>query len=67
MESSRAYAANVQITGLLDMRKNEVTGLETDLEKYPLTDDQATTKLYVDTVRNEIVDNLPEKADNGVF
>jgi len=67
MESTRAHAANVQITGLLDMRKNEVTGLETNLEKYPITDDQATTKLYVDTVRNEIVDNLPKKADNGVF
>ncbi len=67
MESTRVHAANVQITGLLDMRKNEVTGLETNLEKYPITDDQATTKLYVDTVRNDIVDNLPEKADNGVF
>ena len=67
MESTRAHAANVQITGLLDMRNNEVVGLDTNLEKYPLTDDQATTKIYVDTVRNEIVDNLPEKADNGVF
>ena len=67
MESTRAHAANVQITGLLDMRKNEVTGLETNLERYPLTDDQATTKIYVDSVRNDIVDNLPELADNGVF
>ena len=67
MESTRAHAANVQITGLLDMRNNQVVGLDTNLERYPWTDDQATTKIYVDTVRNEIVDNLPKKADNGVF
>jgi len=67
MESTRAHAANVQITGLLDMRMHEVTGLETDLELYPLTDDQATTKIYVDSVRDEIVNGLPELVDNGAF
>ena len=67
MEPTRAYAANVQITGLLDMRKNEVTGLETDLSLYPLTDDQATTKIYVDTARDAIIDSLEELVDNGEF
>ena len=67
MDPSKAYASDVQITGLLDMRKNEVTGLETDLSIYPLTNDQATTKIYVDTVRNGIVDGLPVLVDNGDF
>ena len=67
MESSKAYAANVQITGTLDMRNNEVKGLETDLDLYPLTDDQATTKVYVDTVRDGIVAGLPVLVDNGDF
>ncbi len=67
MENTRANAADVQITGILDMRNHEVTGMDTDLDRYPLRDDQGTTKLYVDTVRNDIVDNLPVLVDNGDF
>jgi hypothetical protein len=67
MENTRVSAADVQITGILDMRSNEVTGLDTDLTRYPLREDQGTTKLYVDTVRNDIVDNLPVLVDNGDF
>ena len=67
MENTRANAADVQITGILDMRNHEVTGLDTDLTRYPVRDDQGTTKLYVDTVRNDIVTNLPVLVDNGDF
>lgn len=67
MESSRTAAADVQITGVLDMRNHEVRGLETDLSLYPVRDDQGTSKVYVDSVRDQIIASLPLGADNGVF
>ncbi len=67
MATTRVSAADVQITGTLDMRDHEVTGLQTDLTLYPLRDDQGTTKIYVDSVRDEIVSGLPTLVDNGDF
>lgn len=67
MATTRVSAADVQITGTLDMRNNQVTGLETDLNLYPIRGDQGTTKVYVDTVRDEIVAGLPVLVDNGDF
>lgn len=67
MATTRVSAADVQITGILDMRNNEVVGLETDMALYPVRDDQGTSKVYVDTVRNEIVAGLPVLVDNGDF
>jgi len=67
MATTRVSAADVQITGILDMRNNEVMGLETDMTLYPVRDDQGTTKVYVDTVRDEIVAGLPVLVDNGDF
>lgn len=67
MAVTRVSAADVQITGTLDMRNNEINGLPTDMDLYPLRDDQGTTKVYVDTVRDEIVAGLPVLVDNGDF
>lgn len=67
MATTRVSAADVQITGILDMRNNEVMGLETDMTLYPVRDNQGTTKVYVDTVRDEIVAGLPVLVDNGDF
>ena len=66
MATTRVTAADVQITGTLDMRLHEITGLETDLTLYPLLGDQGASKKYVDTLRDEIVASLPD-ADNGEF
>jgi len=60
-------AADVQITGTLDMRKNRVTGLETDTSVYPKNNDDGATKKYVDEQRNVIIANLPNLVDNGGF
>jgi len=60
-------AADVQITGTLDMRKNRVTGLETDLNQFPLKDDDGASKKYVDAQRDYIIANLPNLVDNGGF
>lgn len=67
MASTRVTSANVQITGILDMRKNNVTGLETDLAVYPLNPDDGASKAYVDSVRDDIVANLPNLVDNGSY
>lgn len=66
MASTRVQAADVQITGTLDMRLHEIVGLETDLELYPKLDDQGATKKYVDTLRDEIVAGLVD-IDNGDY
>jgi len=67
MASTRVQAADVQITGILDMRQNNITQLETDLAVYPLQDSDGATKKYVDSVRDGIVNNLPNLADNGTY
>lgn len=67
MASTRVEAADVQITGILDMRQNNITDLETDLAVYPTQPDDGATKKYVDSVRDGIVANLPNNADNGTY
>ena len=67
MASTRVTAADVQITGVLDMQSNSITGMETNLSVYPTQDDQAATKKYVDTAKAEIVASLPSQVNNGEY
>jgi hypothetical protein len=67
MASTRVIAADVQITGTLDMRYHPIQNLNTNLQEYPTEPHQGASKLYVDTLRDEIVDGLPDTADNGEF
>ena len=66
MATTRVTAADVQITGTLDMRLHEITGLDTDLVNYPVLDDQGASKKYVDQVRDDIVAGLVD-VDNGDY
>ncbi len=45
---TRVTAADVQITGVLDMRSYNISGLTTDLSVYPTEPDQGASKKYVD-------------------
>lgn len=67
MATTRVQAADVQITGVLDMRRHAVKNLETDLTLYPLEDHQGATKIYVDTLRDQIIAGLPALADNEEY
>lgn len=67
MASTRVTASNVQITGILDMRNNQVTGLETDLNIYPLNDDDGASKAYVDAKKQEVIDGFDGIADNETY
>lgn len=67
MASTKITAADVQITGVLDMRQNPVKNLETDLALYPTEDHQGASKIYVDTLRDQIIAGLPATADNGDY
>lgn len=60
-------AADVQITGTLDMRQFRVTGLNTNTAEYPAQPSDGATKKYVDEQRDQIVANLPTAVDNGNF
>ena len=64
---NRTVAADVQVTGTLDMRSFKITGLNTDLSQYPTDADEGASKLYVDTVRDGIVANLPTEVNNGIY
>ncbi len=64
---TRVTAADVQITGVLDMRSYQITGLETDLALYPTEPDQGVTKKYVDAARDAIIAALPGDIDDGVY
>ena len=64
---TRVTAADVQITGVLDMRSYKITGLETDLVLYPTEPDQGVTKKYVDTQRDAIIATLPGTIDDGSY
>ena len=67
MATTRVQADDVQITGKLDMRGYHIQNLNTNLTEYPIEPDQGATKIYVDTLRDEIIAGLPTLADNGVF
>ena len=67
MATTRVEAADVQITGVLDMRQNAVKNLETDLTLYPTEDHQGASKIYVDTLRDQIIAGLPAPADNDEY
>ena len=65
--TTREVAADVQVTGVLDMRQNPVQNLNTNLALYPTQPHHGTSKAYVDSLRDDIVANLPNQVDNGVF
>jgi len=65
--TTKVTAAGIQITGVLDMNSNYVTGLETDLAVYPTEDSDGASKIYVDTVKDDIVNNLLSLVDGGEF
>ena len=68
MASIKKVVANdIQISGTLDMRNHRITNLVTDLNVYPVEDDQGASKKYVDTLRDQIVNGLPDLVDNGSF
>lgn len=67
MESTRVAGADVQITGILDMRGNRITGMTDDLNIYPTAPDDGATKAYVDSQRKALVDLLPTEVNNGTF
>jgi len=67
MAVTRTVTAEVQVTGVLDMRNNPVQNLNTNLDVYPSQPHHGATKLYVDTLRDGIVASLPTEVDNGEF
>lgn len=64
---NKVVANDIQISGTLDMRNHRITNLVTDLNVYPVDDDQAATKKYVDTLRDGVVSGLADLVDNGTF
>jgi hypothetical protein len=66
MASTRVTAADVQITGILDMRSYNMTGLDTNLLRYPTAMSDGATKIYVDEQRDVILAKL-DNIDNGSF
>lgn len=64
---SRLSGADVQITGVMDMRGNRVTGLPTDVNSYPLSPSDGATKAYVDFRKNQLEASLPIEVSNGTF
>ena len=67
MAVTRVVAADVQVTGTMDMRLNPVQNLNTNLNVYPTQPHHGASKIYVDTLRDDIVSNLPNEVDNGEF
>ena len=67
MAATRIVAADVQITGVLDMRQNPIQNLNTNLDVYPTEIHHGASKAYVDALRDEIVAGLPETVNNGEF
>ena len=64
---SRTTAADVQISGVLDMNAYNISNLETDLAVFPLQDSDGASKVYVDSVRDDAVNNLLSLVDGGEF
>lgn len=67
MATTRIVSAEVQVTGILDMRNNPVQNLNTNLALYPSEPHHGASKLYVDTLRDEIVATIGDDVDNGEF
>ena len=67
MELTRVAAADVQITGVLDMRENRITGLTEDLNIYPTSPKDGATKAYVDATKVQLQASLPTEVNNGTF
>jgi hypothetical protein len=67
MATSEVTAATVQITGVLDMRGNRLSGLIDDPNVYPSEPNDGATKAYVDAAKQQIIAALPSAADNGTF
>ena len=65
--TTRTTAADVQVSGVLDMNAYNITNLETDLSVYPALDSDGASKVYVDTVRDDAVNNLLSLVDGGEF
>ena len=65
--TTRTTAADVQISGVLDMNSYQIKSLDTDLAKYPLEDSDGASKLYVDSVRDDAVNSLLALVDGGEF
>ena len=65
--TNKTVSADVLVTGTLDMRQYEILNLNTDLAQYPTEAVQGASKLYVDTVRDGIVANLPTEVNNGTY
>ncbi len=65
--TTRTTAADVQISGVLDMNSYQIKKLDTDLATYPLEDSDGASKLYVDSVRDDAVNSLLELVDGGEF
>ncbi len=66
MASTRVTAADVQISGIMDMRSYRLTGLETDLAVYPTQEADGASKKYVDAQRDAIIANL-DNIDDGTY
>lgn len=67
MANTKVSGAQVQITGILDMRGNSLTGLNPDVNVYPNSYDEGASKAYVDHQKKLILNKLPAQADNGTF
>ena len=65
--TTRTTAADVQISGILDMNGYNITSLETDLNQFPLEDSDGASKIYVDTTVSDTVNNLLDLVDGGEF
>ena len=68
--TTKIVAADVQVTGVLDMRGNPVQNLNTDTLLYPTEPHQGASKAYVDELRDALdleVQNLTDLVDNGEF
>lgn len=65
--TTEIVSADVQVTGVLDMRTNRITGLDLDLDSYPALPEDGASKKYVDFKKNEIIAALPTLVNNGTF
>lgn len=65
--TTETVSADVQVTGILDMRTNRITGLDLDLDFYPQLPEDGASKKYVDFKKNEIIEALPVLVNNGTF